>query len=113
MSYVVTERCVNCKYTNCVQVCPVQCFHEGPNSVAIDPDVCIDCGACEEECPVHAIYQEEDLPGEYEVSIKLNEELSHQWPEIAEAHAALPEADKWKDKDHKLEFLDKGDKKSA
>ena len=62
MAYVVADPCVKCKYTDCVAVCPVDCFYEGKNSVAINPDECIDCGACEPECPVTAIFPEEDVP---------------------------------------------------
>ena len=62
MTYVVTESCIKCKYTDCVDVCPVDCFREGPNFLAIDPDECIDCGACEPECPVTAIFPEEEVP---------------------------------------------------
>ncbi len=62
MTYVVTEACIKCKYTDCVEVCPVDCFYEGPNSLVIDPDECIDCTLCVAECPVNAIYAEDDLP---------------------------------------------------
>ena len=65
MTYVVTETCIKCKYTDCVDVCPVDCFREGPNMLVIDPDECIDCGACEPECPVNAIFPEESLPPEW------------------------------------------------
>jgi len=62
MTFVVTESCIKCKYTDCVDVCPVDCFHEGPNFLVIDPDECIDCTLCEPECPVEAIYSEDELP---------------------------------------------------
>ena len=65
MAYVVADPCVKCKYTDCVAVCPVDCFYEGKNSIAINPDECIDCGACEPECPVNAIFPEESLPPEW------------------------------------------------
>ena len=65
MTYVVTESCIQCKYTDCVEICPVDCFHEGPNFLAIDPDVCIDCGICEPECPVNAIFPEDQVPTEW------------------------------------------------
>ena len=78
MTYVVTETCIKCKYTDCVDVCPVDCFREGPNMLVIDPDECIDCAVCIPECPVNAIYAEEDVPPEQLAFIKLNVELSQQ-----------------------------------
>ena len=62
MAFVVTESCIKCKYMDCVEVCPVDCFHEGPNFLVIDPDECIDCTLCEPECPVEAIFSEEEIP---------------------------------------------------
>ena len=62
MSHIVTEPCIKCKYTDCVAVCPVDCFHEGANMLVIDPDECIDCGACVPVCPVSAIFALDDLP---------------------------------------------------
>jgi NAD-dependent dihydropyrimidine dehydrogenase PreA subunit len=59
MPFVVTENCIKCKHTDCVEVCPVDCFHEGPNFLVIDPDECIDCTLCEPECPVNAIFPED------------------------------------------------------
>ena len=72
MTHTVTEACINCKYTDCVDVCPVDCFREGPNFLTIDPDECIDCGACIPECPVDAIRPAEDLAEEYEYCTELN-----------------------------------------
>ena len=72
MTYVVTEACIRCKYTDCVDVCPVDCFREGPNFLVIDPDECIDCGACEPECPVEAIFEESEVPEEWNKYIKIN-----------------------------------------
>mgnify|MGYP003331478968 CR=1 FL=1 len=72
MTYVVTEGCIQCKYTDCVDVCPVDCFVEGPNFLAIDPEECIDCGACEPECPVEAIFEESEVPDEWNKYIKIN-----------------------------------------
>ena len=83
MPFVVTENCIKCKYTDCVEVCPVDCFHEGPNFLVIDPDECIDCTLCEPECPVNAIYPEDDVPAGQENFIALNAELAKDWPVIS------------------------------
>ena len=64
MTYVVTESCIKCKYTDCVEVCPVDCFYEGPEFLVIHPDECIDCGLCEPECPIEAIYADDELPSD-------------------------------------------------
>ena len=72
MTFVVTEQCIKCKYTDCVEVCPVDCFHEGPNFLVIDPDECIDCTLCEPECPVEAIFPEDALPEKWEPFVKIN-----------------------------------------
>ena len=72
MTYVVTEPCIKCKYTDCVDVCPVDCFREGPNFLVIDPDECIDCTLCVAECPVEAIFAEEDTPEEWKKYIQIN-----------------------------------------
>ena len=72
MTYVVNDKCIMCKHTDCVEVCPVDCFYEGPNMLVINPEECIDCGACEPECPVDAIYDEDEVPDEYEPSIDKN-----------------------------------------
>ena len=74
MTYVVVESCIRCKLTDCVEVCPVDCFHEGPNFLVIDPEECIDCGACEPECPVEAIFEESEVPDEWNSFIKINYE---------------------------------------
>ena len=105
MTYVVTENCIRCKYTDCVDVCPVDCFREGPNFLTIDPDECIDCAVCVPECPANAIYAEEDVPGDQQAFIKLNAELSRQWPSITKRKAAPDDADEWKDKPDKLQYL--------
>ena len=76
MTHVVTEACINCKYTDCVDVCPVDCFLEGPNFLTIDPDECIDCAVCIPECPVNAIYAEEDLPKDQLHMTQINAELA-------------------------------------
>ena len=84
MTFVVTENCIKCKYMDCVEVCPVDCFHEGPNFLVIDPDECIDCTLCEPECPAEAIFSEEELPSGQESFKPLNAELAKQWPVITE-----------------------------
>ena len=93
MTYVVTETCIKCKYTDCVDVCPVDCFREGPNMLVIDPDECIDCTLCVPECPVEAIYAEDDVPDAQREFIDLNRELAKSWKPIIErrpAPAGLP-----------------------
>ena len=95
MAYVVTENCIKCKYTDCVDVCPVDCFREGPNFLVIDPDECIDCTLCVAECPVEAIYAEDDVPDEQVDFIALNAELSREWRPIIEKKDPLPDADDW------------------
>ena len=97
MTHVVTENCIKCKYTDCVDVCPVDCFKEGPNMLVIDPDECIDCAVCIPECPVNAIYAEDDLPDDQKEFIALNAELAKAWPTITDTKGSLPDADQWKD----------------
>ncbi len=89
MAYVVTEPCFNCKYTDCVVVCPMECFHEGDQMVFIDPNECIDCDACLHECPVEAIYPDINVPEEWQDYIQLNAELSQTCPSIKEQKAPL------------------------
>lgn len=105
MTHVVTDSCIRCRYTDCVDVCPVDCFREGPNFLSIDPDECIDCAVCVAECPVNAIYAEEDVPADQQEFIKLNEQLARFWPSITKTKAPLAEAEEWKDAKNKLEFL--------
>ena len=95
MTFVVTEACIRCKYTDCVDVCPVDAFREGPNFLAIDPDDCIDCAVCVPECPVNAIYAEEDVPANQQAFIALNAELAREWKPITRTKLALPDADEW------------------
>jgi ferredoxin len=106
MTYVVTDNCIKCKYTDCVDVCPVDCFHEGPNFLVIDPDECIDCGVCVSECPANAIYPDYELPDSMKDFLKLNETLTKTWPIIYKSKAALPDADDWKDMPDKLKHLE-------
>ena len=105
MTYVVTESCIRCKYTDCVDVCPVDCFREGPNFLVIDPDECIDCAVCVPECPVNAIYAEDDVPGDQQQFIKINADLASSWTSITKSNGALPDADEWKDVKSKLAEL--------
>ncbi len=84
MTFVVTENCIKCKYMDCVEVCPVDCFHEGPNFLVIDPDECIDCTLCEPECPAEAIFSEDEVPADQKDFLKLNAELAKNWPVITE-----------------------------
>jgi len=107
MTHVVTEACIRCRYTDCVDVCPVDCFHAGPNFLVIDPDECIDCAVCVAECPVEAIYAEEDLPENQLHFTELNAELSQQWEVISRSVGPLPDADDWKDKTDKLDQLER------
>jgi ferredoxin len=95
MTFVVTVACIRCKYTDCVDVCPVDAFREGPNFLAIDPDECIDCAVCVPECPVNAIYAEEDVPADQQAFIALNAELAREWKPITRTKLALPDADEW------------------
>ncbi len=95
MTHVVTEACIACKHTDCVDVCPVDAFRAGKNMLVIDPDVCIDCAVCIPECPVEAIYAEEDLPAGQQEYVQLNADLAARWPLIARKKPALPEAAHW------------------
>jgi ferredoxin len=107
MPYIVTENCIKCKYTDCVEVCPVDCFHAGPNFLVIDPDECIDCTLCVAECPANAIYAEEDVPAEQLQFIQLNAELAKKWPVIVKKIDAPVDADEWKGVKDKLHLLEK------
>ena len=94
MPYVVTESCVRCKYTDCVEVCPVDCFYEGQNMLVIHPDECIDCGVCEPECPVEAIIPDTDKDAD--TWLEINREYAAIWPNINRKKDPLPDADEWK-----------------
>lgn len=93
MTYVVAEPCIKCKYTDCVEICPVMCFHEGANMLVIDPDSCIDCHACVDQCPVQAIYPEEELPAKWAHYVELNRRYAAEWPVISMKKTPLPGAD--------------------
>jgi len=100
MTYIVTESCVKCKYTDCVEVCPVDCFYEGENMLVINPDECIHCGVCEPECPIEAIKPESEELIDW---LEINREYSAKWPNITQRKKPLPEADSFKnitDKKH-------------
>ncbi len=107
MTWVVGEQCINCKLGDCVEVCPVDCFHEGPNKLVIDPDECIDCALCEPECPVDAIFADDEIPEGQEKFLELNKELSQIWPVISEAPTPPDDADDWQDVEDKLKYLEK------
>ncbi len=106
MTYVVAEPCINCKYTDCVAVCPVNCFYEGVNFLVIHPDECIDCGACEPECPTTAIFEESELPEKWKEWTPLNAEFAKKWPNIDAQKEAMPGADEWKAIEVKREKFD-------
>jgi ferredoxin len=107
MTFVVTENCIKCKYMDCVEVCPVDCFHAGPNFLVIDPDECIDCTLCEPECPAEAIFSEEELPAGQEQFVALNAELAKQWPVISEMGTPPADAKEWDGKPDKLRLLER------
>ena len=107
MTFVVGEQCIKCKYTDCVEVCPVDCFYEGPNCLVIHPDECIDCALCEPECPVEAIYSEDELPEDQQVFLELNAELAEVWPNITEMKPSPPDAKEWEGKPGKLQHLER------
>jgi len=103
MSYIVTENCIKCKYTDCVEVCPVDCFYEGENFLVINPDECIDCGVCEPECPAHAIVPDSDSKAD--AWTERNAALSKSWPNITRKLAPAADADEWNGKPDKEPLL--------
>ena len=100
MTYVVTESCIKCKYTDCVEVCPVACFHEGENMLVIDPERCIDCGVCVPECPAEAIVP--DHAEGAEKWVEFNRNYASQWPNITEPKFPFPDAKDWEKVPDKL-----------
>ena len=107
MTFVVGDNCIKCKHTDCVEVCPVDCFYEGPNFLVIHPDECIDCALCEPECPIDAIFAEDEIPPGQENFIELNQELAEIWPNISEQKEPLENADKWDGVPEKIKFLER------
>jgi ferredoxin len=100
MTYVVTDICIMCKYTDCVEVCPVDCFYEGENMLVINPDECIDCGVCEPECPIGAIIP--DLDPKADAFLDVNRTYSTKWPNLTRKIAAMPDADALKNTEDKF-----------
>ena len=105
MTYIVKDECIKCKLTDCVDVCPVDCFYEGPNFLVIHPDECIDCALCEPECPVEAIFADDELPEDQQQLLDIAAELAESWPNISEKKEALPEAETWNGKPNKIDLL--------
>ena len=106
MTFIVGENCIKCKHTDCVEVCPVDCFYEGPNMLVIHPDECIDCALCEPECPVDAIFADDEVPEDQEAFIELNAELAELWPNISEIKESPADAEEWDGKTGKLALLE-------
>jgi ferredoxin len=107
MTFVVGENFIKCKHTDCVEVCPVDCFYEGPNFLVIHPDECIDCALCEPECPADAIFSEDELPEDQQVFLELNAELAETWPNITELKPAPADAEEWNGVPDKLKLLER------
>ena len=107
MTWLVGEQCINCKLGDCVEVCPVDCFHEGPNMLVIDPDECIDCALCEPECPIDAIFADDEIPEGQEKFLGLNKELSQIWPVIYKNPIPPDDADDWRGVEDKLKYLER------
>ena len=106
MTYLVNEKCIKCKLMDCVEVCPVDCFYEGKNILVIDPEECIDCGLCEPECPVDAIFAEDEVPADQLDFIEINEKYSKVWPNITEAKDPMPDYKDWEKREDKLSYLE-------
>ena len=109
MTFVVGDNCIKCKHTDCVEVCPVDCFYEGPNFLVIDPDECIDCALCEPECPAQAIFSEDEVPADQQQFIELNVELSEKWRDnnITEMKDSPADAEEWDGVPNKLQYLER------
>ena len=98
--------CIRDRHTTCVQVCPVDCFYEGKNILVIDPEECIDCGLCEPECPVDAIFSEDEVPADQLDFIEINEKYSKIWPNITEAKEPMPDYAEWEKREDKISYLE-------
>ena len=107
MTFVVTENCIKCKYQDCVEVCPVDCFYEGPNFLVIHPDECIDCALCEPECPANAIFSEDEIPADQKDFLKINADLAQVWPNITENGKQPADAAEWDGKPNKRPLLER------
>ena len=107
MAFIVTEACIQCKHTDCVEVCPVDCFYEGPNFLVINPNECIDCGLCEPECPEKAIFSEDELPVDQIHFVEINEDLSTEWPNISQKKESMPNAKNFSGVKDKINLLKK------
>ena len=105
MTYIVAEPCIKCKFTDCVDSCPVDCFYEGENMLVIHPDDCIDCGACEPACPVNAIFDEDSLPDKWNDYLEINARLAEVWPNILEQKEPLDSAEEYRDVEDKKDLL--------
>lgn len=105
MTYVVTENCINCKHTTCVECCPAEAFREGPNFLVIDPQACVDCDLCVHECPVDAIYADYKVPADQQAFIELNQRLSKVWPIIDTEVQPMADHQRWDGVEGKLALL--------
>jgi ferredoxin len=108
VTHIVAEPCIKCKFTDCVEVCPVDCFYEGANFLAIHPEECIDCGACVPVCPTVAIFPQDQLPAKWAEYLELNDRLSknHGWPQITDKKDPMPDAEQFKTAEGKRGDLD-------
>lgn len=108
MTYLVNDKCIKCKHTDCVEVCPVDCFYEGENMLVISPDECIDCGVCVPECPEEAIISDnDDSLKESSVDwLQYNTEKSLIWPNITESKDPYPEYEKYQIMEDRIKFLE-------
>lgn len=105
MTYVVTSACINCKFSDCVDVCPTDSFHEGPNMLAINPDDCIDCGLCEPACPENAIFADCELAEHEADAVATNARLVTLWPVIYKSKSPMPDAEHWQGVENKWSLL--------
>ena len=106
MTYVVSEKCIKCMYSDCVEACPVDCFHSGPNMMVINPEECIDCNLCVAACPIDAIYSEDNLPEDQQHMIEINERYAQKWPIQDEKSEPLPDALAWETVTNKIDMLE-------